>query len=96
MRVAYTTRTNRDSKMAEVIAGNPVSVRDLTIPQCCVLRYTGALYVSESGSDESGLGTEDKPFKTILQVCFNSLVWPDSFRFSVCYHAWRRGKSWAT
>ena len=28
----------------------------------------GPLYVSESGSDEAGCGTEEKPFKTILQV----------------------------
>lgn len=28
----------------------------------------GALYVSESGSDEAGCGTEEKPLKTILQA----------------------------
>ena len=33
-----------------------------------MILYTDPLYVSESGSDESGRGTEDLPFKTILQV----------------------------
>lgn len=30
--------------------------------------HVDPLYVSESGSDESGRGTKDQPFKTILQV----------------------------
>lgn len=36
------------------------------------VRTAGPLYVSESsGSDESGRGTEEQPFKTILQVSFS-------------------------
>ena len=38
------------------------------LPMCCCA-HVDPLYASESaGSDESGRGTEDQPFKTILQV----------------------------
>ena len=51
------------------------------INKCPMAHTAGPLYVSEStGSDENGRGTEEQPFKTILQVSLRFIMYSMSHR----------------
>ena len=43
------------------------------------------LYISDKGSDEAGIGSEQKPLKSLLKVCHNYLYFLTEQKWVLCF-----------